>query len=405
MLQTKFFTHTSELSIQKNVSETKMAQHLILETFKKETFESNECFLQLPQKDLSNLQIKIKKYQQTKLKLIIVVGIGGSNLGTQAIYEALRHKTTLKEILFLDTLSQEHFDEITKKLQKCQSEKEFLIISISKSGTTLETSQNTKLILEFLKKIFPLSSERLVYITSEKSPLHLQAKKDHIDVITFSPLVGGRWSVFSEVGLFPLALCGINIQELLNGAKFCNQQFQQFPISHISTQFSSHLFELMKDRSVLNFFFFEPELECLGKWLRQLFAESLGKKECLNKEKNLLTIIPQVSIGSVDLHSMQQLYVSLPDLFIHHFFSCTKENSSIQKTKNAIIKAVKLEYKQQHIPIFETTFDEISEKNLGQLMQEMMISVFLLSKLLNINAFNQPEVEGYKKELRKFMAN
>jgi glucose-6-phosphate isomerase len=277
-------------------------------------FDALESSINLPfSKHLEPIIEKAKSYQGKSLRTVVIVGIGGSNLGTQAIYEALPKKDV--ELIFLDTVSSSHFLSVVEKLTKrLKNKKQFLIVTISKSGGTSETLANTETLLSALKKPYGDVRDRMVVITDEGSKFHDVAIKQKIDSLTMPKMVGGRFSVFSAVGLFPLAVAGYDVRALCRGAKATVEASLSSKLDeNIATTLAitTHL-QQKNGYNIHNSFFFAPELESLGKWERQLIGESLGKEFDLNGKRVNAGITPIVSIGSTDLHSMAQLYFGGP---------------------------------------------------------------------------------------------
>jgi glucose-6-phosphate isomerase len=237
-----------------------------------------------------------------------------------------------------------------------------------------------------------------------------------IDLLSIPKQVGGRYSVLSPVGLFPLAMANINVESLLKGA----EEMRNICLENSSENYAlnSSVFQFLfwkQGKSIHNSFYFHPELESLGKWYRQLMGESIGKDQ--------KGITPIVSIGSVDHHSMVQLYWGGPaDKTTEIVYSQKTQDCiipteqlfpSLSSTKGkntseivaAIQQGTSLTYDRQKQPHFEIVFDGINEHELGAYMQYKMIEILYLARLMNINAFDQPQVELYKTETRKILAN
>jgi glucose-6-phosphate isomerase len=169
-------------------------------------------------------------------------------------------------------------------------------------------------------------------------------------------------------------------------------------------------------------FFFNPELESLGKWYRQLMGESIGKEKNIFNKTVHIGITPTVSIGSTDLHSVGQLYLGGPkDKYTNFIWIKQASEIAVPKKRifpklieqitaktaktilNAILRGVKIAYTKQNLPFSETTLEENSEKHIGEYMQFKMMEIMFLANLLKINAFDQPNVENYKKETKKIL--
>ncbi len=370
----------------------------------------DESSINLPfDEDILKLVLNTKrKYTNKKLKYIIDIGIGGSNLGTKAVYDAVfgyydivtpgRHP----KMLFVDTNDSRYIKQISRFLTSIKSKDEVLLNIVSKSGTTLETIVNMQ---EILRKA-PALKERTIITTAYESDLWLNARKENITCLPIPQKVGGRYSVFSPVGLFPLACAGVNIIELLKGAmSVVGENVSVSTTKNIAMQSAVVQYtNYKKGRSTHVNFFFHPELESLGKWYSQLLAESIGKEG--------VGITPLVALGSTDLHSLGQLFIGGPrDKFFTFVYSKDKSENigvlhdfpSPEQALSAILQGVKQVYKKEELPFMEITLDAVNEHALGAFMQYKMIEVMFLGKLFGVNAFNQPDVELYKKETKKIL--
>lgn len=392
----------------------------VIETKDYTSLESSLC---LPS-DTKNLAVVDNMVQQKKtpeLKYIIVIGIGGSNLGAKAVYDALYGDIDLlsperyPKMIFLDTTDPEFLHSFSIFIEKYVDNKNEVLVSIiSKSGGTTEIIANAEIMIHEFKKKFASWKERVVVITDENSPLWSEAQRLQLSVLAIPKNVGGRYSVFSAVGLFPLAVAGINIQQLLKGAeemmKKCSEDSRENPALNSGIfQFTNY----KKGRTTHNSYFFHRELESLGKWYRQLTGESLGKKG--------KGITPIISMGSVDHHSMIQLYlggiddkstefiytqesVSYPIPSVAQFPSLNrvagKETSQII---TAIVKGTIIAYQNIGRPFFEVIFEKMNCYELGSYMQYKMMEIMYLAQLFEVNAFDQPQVELYKIETKRIL--
>ncbi len=395
---------------------------LLVKQFTETDYVHKEASIQLPfdEKMMVRVQKLAKTYSSKTLKYLVVIGIGGSNLGTQAIDEALPPPLTPPRaggeparILYLDTVSTHTFNNIFTTLKTCKSKEEFLLVSISKSGGTTETTANTEALISALKKPFGTVLNRLVIITGKDSKFWNAATSQNIPCLEIPEMVGGRYSVFSAVGLFPLALAGVDIKKLLAGAKEAVQDGTNQSLKTniaLSSAITSSV-SYTKGHTIHNSFFFAPELESLGKWYRQLMAESLGKDG-----KGLM---PIVSIGSTDMHSMAQLYyggannaitnvitapikgsVKVPKKLAFPGLVETIGGKSLEDIMNAISEGTKTAYKKLKRPIVTFEFEKLDAYELGYYLQTRMIEIMYLAKLMDVDAFDQPMVEAYKKETK-----
>ncbi len=370
----------------------------------------------------------IQRTVNSNLRSVFLVGIGGSNLGSKAVYDALRSYsdvvagTSSPKLYFVDTLNAKWIYEMHTHISKLTHPSEFLIIIISKSGTTTETIAGAEVIIDALPHVLQKNPNRFVVITNHDSALWKAAIKNGWHTLAIPELVGGRYSVFSPVGLFPLAAVGCDIRALCRGAvamrSLCiNGKFLHNPSLQSAIGVYLHM---KRGIAVHDMFLFSPELESLGKWYRQLLAESIGKEYDVQGKKIGAGIVPTVSIGSTDLHSMSQLYLGGPKNIVTTFVRVMHavtirvprrgmmhgivsgiELRPLSDIMNAILEGTEIAYAKASLPFVEVTLDRVSEAELGAFFQWKMIEVMYLAKLLNINAFDQPNVESYKSEARK----
>lgn len=352
----------------------------------------------IDEKNLPTIKAAIKKYSALQPEVIIVVGIGGSNLGTMAIWRALRGK---QEIGFAETLDARRLARILKHVEK-KDRGPAVIIIVSKSGTTTETIANAAVLLSKLQQ-----KDKVVAITDENSKLWQWATERNVEALPIPAEIGGRYSVFSAVSLFPLGLAGINIEKLLDGARKAKEEITQ--------QSAKEIFE--SGKTIHDIFIFEPDLEHLGRWYRQLIGESLGKDG--------KGITPTVSIGTTDLHSVGQLYLGGPKDKFTTFVSVKDHGKDfvvpdkndldalvpdiagkkLSEIFDATLRGVKKAYEKRGLPFAEIELKEISEETLGWFMRTKMMETAHLGRLMGVNPFDQPQIELYKEETRKLLRN
>ncbi len=359
---------------------------------KKELITSNSLLESFSKKyKYSFNKENIKKYQ--KYNIINLIGMGGSTLGTEAVYDFLNIKIK-KKIRFFNNLNSE---------VNFKSKKKALNLVVSKSGNTLETISNFNLVLNSQKK-----NKNLIITEQKSSFLTKLAKKLKAEIIEHKNYIGGRYSVLSEVGMLPAQLLGLNEKKfkrfnlLIKNKNFLNQLIY-------NVNFIFKCITIGKRNSViLNY---DESSENLFKWYQQLTAESLGKK---NKG-----IFPIISSMPKDNHSLLQLYLDGPKNNFFTFFSTqnTKLNRlsnknlfdkfSILKNKNLhqIIQAQRFAtqkvFAKKNIPF--RTFEVLNrnEETIGELFSFFVLETILLGRLMKINPFNQPSVELIKTETSK----
>jgi glucose-6-phosphate isomerase len=364
----------------------------------------------------------------TRLKFVVVVGIGGAYLGTKAIYDALvetSYAETRKgpRIIFLDTISGQLLANVRNLLDTEVKESEELVINlVSKSGTTSETIANFELLREWLLPRFPDIDNRIVITTESGGKLWELSERLKIRRIDHRK-VGGRFSVLSPVGLLPLLLVGVNIEQMRKGAR---EQLEHSLNKDNSALRAAQSIAASRTRgiSIIDFFFFNPELESFGKWCRQLYAESLGKEIDRSGRTVRAGMTPTVSIGSTDLHSMAQLYLGGPKdkftLFLYSQISTHEKVSpespfaslvpsiadkSPEQIMSAIYGGTIGAYKKHKLPFGEIHAFDISAYSLGALTIWHMLVVLYLSRAWNVDPFDQPNVEDYKQITKEILSH
>ncbi len=394
------------------------AKRLVSEIKKME--QNADVNLPLDSNQLNVVQAAVELKKRLHPQLIVVVGIGGSNLGTMAVQEALLGKNwnlhNTPRILYADTVDPDSLQVIIEEMQNVLRQGQQILLNvITKSGSTTETIANFEVLINVLKK-HRKDAEKYVVVTTEKnSKLWNLAVKNNFSALEIPQNVGGRYSVFSPVGLFPLGLLGINLKELLDGAAEMRGKCLADYNKNIAAIGASLLFNHSKERNIYDTWLFATDFESLGIWHRHLLAESCGK------DGKGLT--PTVSIGSTDLHSMAQLDLAGPqDKFTNFVFTHFDNTLKVpyypeygalvpdlqKKELNHIMHAIKsgtmMAYKKGKRPYTETRLDGKNAASIGAFMQLKMMETILFAKLLGVNAFDQPAVEMYKKETRRLLS-
>ena len=322
-----------------------------------------------------------------------VIGMGGSSLGTQAIYDFLEHKIK-KKFEFLDNLKSH-----TKKNKK----KRYLNLIISKSGNTTETIVNTN--------IFVQKKNKNIFITeNKKNYLHTLAEKFKSEIIHHNNFIGGRYSVLSEVGMLPAELMDLDsrkFKQLNNLIK--NKNYLNSLVNNVDQIL--YFAKRKKFNSII--INYDEKSSNLFNWYQQLVAESLGKKG--------LGILPIVSNMPKDNHSVMQLYL---DGFKNNFFTFfyVKEKNSLKINNSQILQiqsylknkdidniiyaqkqATENVFKNKKIPFRSFEILKRDENTLGELFTFFILETILLGRALKINPFDQPAVELIKTETKKIL--
>lgn len=372
----------------------------------------------------------IRKIRASKPALLIVIGIGGSNLGMMAIEQLVHGKlhnenTRTIKVLYADTVDSDELAEIKSVMQKTLEKKQTVIINaISKSGTTTETIANFEVLLDVIKKHDKRYREHVIITADEGTPLYTLAQQEAFHVLTIPRAIGGRYSVLTAAGLFPLELAGISIDQLLAGARAMRTRCLKKENNPAITSAAMRYWQAVHAKPIQDLFLFGNDFKSLGKWHRQLFAESLGKG-CDKEGKLCIGITPTYSIGSTDMHSIAQLYLGGPfdkfttfvrvqknrndiktpnypafDALVPHI-----QSTSLQTIMNAIYKGVTETFRERKRPFTEITLPDKSPYVIGQFIQFEMMEVVYLAELLNVNPFDQPDIESYKKKTKEILAS
>ncbi len=372
--------------------------------------------------------LKIKKKAPT---LLMLVGIGGSNMGTLALAQALlgsffNERDPVMRLYCADTIDSEYTGALlTIVEEELKKGGTVLLCIITKSGTTTETVINGSLFLELLKKYRPLEyRDHVVLITDAGSPLASVAPTQGYTLLEIPALVGGRFSVFSAVSLFPLGLLGIDTDEVCQGAsamlEIClNEDLQRNEAARTALTLFAHYHH---GYDIHDLFPFSPDLVMLAQWYKQLIGESLGKKYDRHGRLVEVGIAPTVSVGTVDLHSVVQLYLAGPRTRITTFIIQEGEHKilqvpdneysavipglpgkSVTVVKEAIFKGVLEAYKQERRPFMVVDLANNPGHNIGAFMMMKMVETLFLGRLFGIDPFDQPAVELYKEETRRLL--
>ncbi len=393
------------------------------DVLKYKDYGDDACSILLPtdKNTVSEVKSMAKKFKN--VDCIVVVGIGGANLGAIAVQEAVLGRdwnllNPKKQILFADTVDA---DSISNVIKVMKTKKKVLLNVISKSGATTETIANFEVLLNHIK-----DKSSIVVTTGAGSKLEKLAKANGYNILVIPEKVGDRYSVFSPLGLFPLAVLGVNIDVLLKGAADVREEclrnnFKQNPAALIASLLFLHQ---QTGRKIHDNFFWCKDMESAGKWYRQLMGESIGKEwDKEHKERVFAGITPTVSIGSTDLHSMAQLYLAGPKDKFFRFIFVDKDTNRVQvphiaqfnelvqgvqgktldKIMSAIFNGVRSAFIKKKLPFIELYLPDKSEYSIGQLLQLEMIEMMYLGYLLDVNPFDQPNVEEYKEETRKLL--
>ena len=369
------------------------------------------------------IEDRVEEKKKLNPTVLIVVGIGGSALGAKAIHQAIRgrfyHANNPKlRVYFVQTIDSDRLATIITVIrQELQQGNAVVINVITKSGTTTETLVNFEVLLAVIKEYRVDYANLIVVTTDEDSPLALRAQKEQFTLLLIPKKVGGRYSVFSAVGIFPLLLAGINTRMLCAGARSMIEASYTDILEHNMPLMSALLLhEHYKSGCTINdMFIFSVDLEAVGKWYRQLMGESIGKEYNKYGQKVSVGITPTVSLGTIDLHSVAQLYLGGPrDKFTtfvtveypHESIAVPSQvendlrNKPLSDIMKSFVQGTQKAYRKNGRPFCTVTLPEKNEWYLGQFLQYKMLEIMYLGYLLEVDPFDQPNVELYKQEVR-----
>ncbi len=349
------------------------------------------------------LSFKIRDLNRfKKFQTIAVIGMGGSILGAEAIYNFLKIKIK-KKVYFFNDLDENKI----KDFKKHQKNSKVLFIIVSKSGNTIETLSNA-----FLLKAIKKNANNVIVISEKKKNfLYTLSKKFNLFHVEHKKNIGGRYSVLSEVGLIPAYLMGVNIFKLRSNIFSCSKKINKLMIKNHTLKLAN----IMNSKKMNNLIFlnYSPELKKFLFWCQQLIAESLGKKS--------LGFLPVISSAPKDHHSLLQLYLDGPrDKFFYIFSFNAKSSEKINvnysdglkiflhqkklsKVKDAQKNSLIKSFIKKGIPFREFKIKKINEEVLGELFSLFIIETIVVGKLLNINPFDQPAVEEIKLNTKKIL--
>lgn len=330
---------------------------------------------------------------EIKCDNFIVIGIGGSSLGNRALHNSLNHPFKNRPRIFV----LENVDPATiKGLMETVDFKKTVINVITKSGSTLETMANFKVLNRLVDK------DRIIVTTDpEKGELRRITKQEGYTALDIPPDVGGRFSVFSSVGLLSAHVSGIDISGLLEGARFMDGLSKNRDIWKNPACMSAVLQYIFykKGRNVSVFMPYSDRLKDLAEWFCQLWAESLGKCENVGST-------PVRTLGVIDQHSQLQLYMEGPQDKVITFVRVKNlgkaveipgEGYTINDLMLAEQQATELALTKNSRPNCTITLEDISPFTIGALMYMLEIQTAFIGELFGIDAFDQPGVEEGKK--------
>ena len=369
-------------------------------------------------KELEKIKKAAKKIQSDS-EVLLVIGIGGSYLGARAVIEALNHtfynylpkeqRKTPQIIYVGNNLSPNYISDVIDLI----GTRDISINVISKSGTTTEPAIAFRMFRELMENKYGLKeAKKRIYVTTDKKEGALKQIANQEDYTTFviPSNIGGRYSVLTPVGLLPIAVSGINIDKLLEGARFAQEKYLDSNLKYNDCYkyavIRNMLYRNQKGIEIL--VSYEPKLHYLIEWWKQLFGESEGK--------NGKGIYPTGAEFTTDLHSLGQ-YIQEGRRFLFETTINIKEsatdikinqdednldelnylvNKGLDEVNKKAMEGVIKAHEEGGVPNLVITMDKLNEYNLGHLIYFFELACAMSGTLLGVNPFNQPGVEKYK---------
>ena len=370
------------------------------------------CLNILHNSKLLDKTIAISKQFAKNKSSFLIFGTGGSNLGSKALINILQSSEKI-DMYFFDNIDPIQFKNVIEKIDLFNAG----IIIISKSGSTPETLSQFSSILEIFdqKNCLDILYERCLVITEDKkSPLADIAHKNNCKILNHEKNIGGRFSIFSNVGMVPAIIAGVDVKKVHQGALQQINTFRENDYLKIGQFFCYQNYKNKLTTSVI--MTYSDALYYFGKWYLQLWAESLGK------DNKGITAIH--SVGTTDQHSQLQLYLDGPKDKIFTFITTQhsklglnlhkktmqdhKIDYLINKTMGDLMQAEQQAtvetFKNKNLVYREIFFDKIDEISIGQLMAFSIMETVATCLYYDVDPFNQPAVEHAKLLTKKILS-
>ena len=338
----------------------------------------------------------------------VVIGIGGSNQAARAVVKALRPENGPAILWAGNTISACETARLLKELDGYQS---VYIDCIAKNFETLEPGISFRVLRRYLEQRYGQAeaAKRIFATGTPGSTLHQLCIDNGYTFLTFPERIGGRYSVGSDVGLFPMAVAGVDVKALVQGMRDMRDQLRAAPAGeNLALRYAClRKWMLEQGLSLEMLAFFEPRLDYFAKWWIQLFAESEGKDGT--------GLYPVVSSNSEDLHSIGQFIQQGSPILFETFVTVRARDASVVlpatdkkdyfdyltgrdfwDINDTARRATMRAHSEGGIPCLELSIPAIDAHTLGELFYFFLFSCYLSCKLVGVNPFNQPGVESYK---------
>lgn len=339
--------------------------------------------------------IKTSEEVKKNSKCLVVIGIGGSFLGSFAINKALDpyfNNTNFQIIYTGTTLSSKYTKELLEYLKKI----DFSVNVISKSGSTMEVDITYKLIKELMKKKYTKEEmkKRIIITTDEeKGPLRQEANQEGYTSFPIPSNIGGRYSILTAAHLFPLAF-NYDIKKFKEGykegKKYIDKAYEYAAIRNLLYK---------KGKVIESIAVYEQNLYYFTEWLKQLLGETEGK--------NGKGVFPTSTVQTRDLHSLGQFIQDGTKILFETFIKVKISDPLMYKNKdlheigNTVLDSVRIAHFKGNVPSLMIEIEKIDEFNLGEIVIFYMLTAAFSAFLMEVDPFNQPGVEIYKKEIKE----
>lgn len=426
----------------KEIGELKKKTSVILKKISSERAKGKLPFLDLPYQDIKKI-INLSEEISDSFDDLIVIGIGGSALGAMALLNALAHpyRNILPKglrrrprVFVYDNIDPDQFKGLLDVIDITRT----AFNVITKSGETAETLASFLIIRERLKKAIGSGWQEHIIATTDpqKGALRKIASDEGYRTLDIPPGVGGRFSVFTPVGLFPASVSGIDIEEILRGAEAMDKRCSKKDLEENPSVMGAilhYIADTKKKKNISVMMPYSHALEKVADWFCQLWAESLGKKHDLKGKTVHTGQTPVKALGATDQHSQLQLYVEGPNDKIITFLRVERFTGEIEIPRdlspalnqvqgisgsdkvsylgghslgeliNAEQRATEIVLTKAKRPNMRITIPKVNPNTVGQLLYMLEVQTVISAGLYNINPFDQPGVEEGKRLTYEFL--
>jgi glucose-6-phosphate isomerase len=410
--------YVSETHFQQLEGQARLAHH---ELFNSDTYKEAKGWLSWPVDDHAEMLEKVEQIAKgfrSLSSLVVVVGIGGSYLGAKAAVSMMKSPfvSTMGDGIEVVFAGHQLSAIYMARLQELLDKHEVSLIVVSKSGGTLEPSAAFHILREYLEKRYGNdANDRICAITDPvKGALHDFAKEHGYSMLPIPSDIGGRYSVLTAVGLLPMRLAGIDILQVMEGAKKAHTAYQNDMFSNPAMRYALYRHVLyQKGFSIEALITYEPQVADFALWWQQLFGESQGKDG--------IGLFPTMLQYTTDLHSMGQYVQDARKIMIETVLDVTFDDApkscvvpqSVDKANQHLasrnladmqkvaIEAVAQVHSEGGVPNIVLRASGSKEELFGELVFFFEVACALGGYMLGIHPFNQPGVEGYKQEIMR----